>query len=186
MPELFTSYFSTMGEKGEVGFAAIVGSAVFNVLFVIAVCAIFNTTEALELTWWPLARDCSFYLIALMTVVIVFQFSSPKEIEWWEALVLLAEYLTYCVFMKFNGPVHDWVEAKFSNSKVTPEPQVWSSATGEEEGDKGDVARHDGKTNTKTHSMNRPRMFRQSIIQLLTQNTYLYETAGIAAVTEIK
>merc|ERR1719277_2151230 len=44
MPELFTAFISTFQGSSEVGFAAIVGSAVFNVLFVIAVCAIFSTT----------------------------------------------------------------------------------------------------------------------------------------------
>merc|ERR1719424_2791482 len=70
MPELFTSFIATM-RGSAMGFAAIVGSAVFNVLFVIAVCAI-ASKEVLVLTWWPLARDCSFYLIALVTVVLVF------------------------------------------------------------------------------------------------------------------
>merc|ERR1719487_2819381 len=70
MPELFTSFIATFQES-DVGFAAIVGSAVFNVLFVIAVCAI-AAEEVLVLTWWPLARDCSFYVIALIAVVLVF------------------------------------------------------------------------------------------------------------------
>merc|ERR1719195_1400665 len=83
MPELFTSFIATFKES-EVGFAAIVGSAVFNVLFVIAVCAI-ASTEVLELTFWPLARDCTFYLIALFIVVAVFLNSKPHTITWWEA-----------------------------------------------------------------------------------------------------
>ena len=40
------------------GFGTIVGSAVFNVLFVIGMCAMLSK-ETLHLTWWPLARDCS-------------------------------------------------------------------------------------------------------------------------------
>merc|ERR1719456_836817 len=75
MPELFTSLIATFQES-EVGFFAIVGSAVFNVLFVIAVCAIFSE-EPLALTWWPLARDCSFYMFALLSVCVVFQWCSP-------------------------------------------------------------------------------------------------------------
>merc|ERR550525_1672290 len=51
MPELFTSLIATFQES-EVGFVAIVGSAVFNVLFVIAVCAL-ASKEPLTLTWWP-------------------------------------------------------------------------------------------------------------------------------------
>merc|ERR1719440_293973 len=101
MPELFTSFISTF-QQSEIGFAAIVGSAVFNVLFVIAVCAI-ASTEVLTLTWWPLARDCFFYVIALLTVAFVFSVSSKNEIEWWEAIILLLEYIGYCAFMNVNG-----------------------------------------------------------------------------------
>merc|ERR1719258_399310 len=97
MPELFTSYIATFDET-SVGFAAIVGSAVFNVLFVIAVCAL-AADEPLELTWWPLARDCTFYLIGLILVSIVFVVTSPREIELWEAMVLFAWYFVYCAFM---------------------------------------------------------------------------------------
>jgi hypothetical protein len=59
MPELFTSFIATVVHKSDVGFAAIVGSAVFNILFVIAVCAI-ASDETLVLSWWPLFRDMSF------------------------------------------------------------------------------------------------------------------------------
>jgi sodium/potassium/calcium exchanger 2 len=47
-----------------VGFGTIVGSAVFNVLFVIGMCAIFSN-EPLKLTWWPLFRDVAYYSVAL-------------------------------------------------------------------------------------------------------------------------
>ena len=56
-PELFTSFMGVFVAKSNVGFGAIVGSAVFNVLFVIGMCALFSK-EILELTWWPLFRDC--------------------------------------------------------------------------------------------------------------------------------
>merc|ERR1719161_773331 len=60
MPELFTSFIATFQES-TVGFAAIVGSAVFNVLFVIGVCALF-ALEPLKLSPWPLGRDLAWYL----------------------------------------------------------------------------------------------------------------------------
>ena len=56
-PELFTSFMGVFVAKSNVGFGAIVGSAVFNVLFVIGMCAIFSK-DILALTWWPLFRDC--------------------------------------------------------------------------------------------------------------------------------
>ena len=56
------------------GLGTIVGSAVFNVLFVIAACAF--ACPNLSVTWWPLARDCVSYcigIIALVAMVIDFQ-----------------------------------------------------------------------------------------------------------------
>ena len=69
-PELFTSLIGTF-QQSSVGFGTIVGSAVFNVLFVIGMCALFSK-EVLELTWWPLARDCSYYAISLLVLALFF------------------------------------------------------------------------------------------------------------------
>ena len=55
----------------DVGIGTIVGSAVFNILFVIGMCALFSKTVLL-LTWWPLFRDCTFYSISLLTLIIFF------------------------------------------------------------------------------------------------------------------
>lgn len=74
-PELFTSLIGTFQES-SVGFGTIVGSAVFNVLFVIGMCSLFSTPKpgkaGLELTWWPLARDCSYYALSLLVLAIFF------------------------------------------------------------------------------------------------------------------
>ena len=48
-PELFTSFIGVFIAKSDVGFGTIVGSAVFNVLFVIGMCAVFSK-EILSLT----------------------------------------------------------------------------------------------------------------------------------------
>jgi K+-dependent Na+/Ca+ exchanger-like protein len=173
MPELVTSFISTF--KGNtMGFSAIVGSAVFNVLFVIAVCAL-ASSETLVLTWWPLARDCSCYLITLITVALVFNVFSPKEIQAWEAILLLCEYVAYCTFMKFNHRIHEWVAYQFAHkgSQVTP---------AETEAGRVSASMDDLETNP---NFLKPSTFRKGIVHLLTQNRYLYETAGIAAVTQI-
>ena len=41
-PELFTSFLGVFVAQNDVGFGTIVGSAVFNVLFVIGMCAVFS------------------------------------------------------------------------------------------------------------------------------------------------
>jgi len=104
-PELFTSIIGVFIAVSDVGIGTIVGSAVFNVLFVIAACA-FASKEALSLTAWPLIRDTFFYSVALIVLVIFF---IDDAIKWWEALILFLWYFAYVIFMKFN-PV---MEEKF-------------------------------------------------------------------------
>ena len=98
-PELFTSIIGVFIAASDVGIGTVVGSAVFNVLFVIAACA-FASAKALELTAWPLIRDTSFYSTALLLLVYFFQ---DDTILWWEALILFVLYFCYVGFMKFNG-----------------------------------------------------------------------------------
>jgi len=79
-PELFISFIGTFISKSEIGFGTIIGSAVFNVLFVIGMCAIFSTGE-LKLTWWPFMRDVCYYTFSLSLLTIFFGVSSPNRIE---------------------------------------------------------------------------------------------------------
>lgn len=98
-PELFTSLIGTNVSENDIGFGTIVGSAVFNVLFVIGLCG-FAAKEAIDLTWWPLFRDCTYYIFSL-TLLAIFS-SSGQEIELWEAIVLFLTYVGYCIIMYFN------------------------------------------------------------------------------------
>ena len=97
-PELFTSIIGVFIAKSDVGIGTIVGSAVFNILFVIAACA-FAAKEALSLTAWPLIRDVFFYSISLILLV---SFASDNNIHWYEALILFLWYFAYVGFMKIN------------------------------------------------------------------------------------
>lgn len=100
-PELFTSIFGTFVQKSEVGIGTVVGSAVFNVLFVIAMCALL-TKEVLALTWWPLFRDSVCYSLGLIMLGLFVGVISPSEIEMWEAIVLFCMYIGYVIIMYFN------------------------------------------------------------------------------------
>jgi len=136
-PELFTSLIGTF-KKSDVGFGTIVGSAVFNVLFVIGCCAIFSPDE-LSLTWWPLFRDCVYYTISLVTLALFFscgpnpcnmpgyknvtssvtvanvttftvvQEKLPLKIQLYEACILFSMYFGYVWFMKHNQAARMWV-----------------------------------------------------------------------------
>ncbi|XP_017798960.1 PREDICTED: sodium/potassium/calcium exchanger Nckx30C-like [Habropoda laboriosa] len=114
-PELFTSIIGVFVSFDDVGIGTIVGSAVFNILFVIGMCAIFSRT-VLSLTWWPLFRDCTFYSASLITLICFFR---DNYIHWYEALVLFGFYLAYVSFMKWNQPMEKLVKRILYRNKVT-------------------------------------------------------------------
>lgn len=213
-PELATSLIGTF-KGSDVGFGTIVGSAVFNVLFVIACCVMSTPKELapLELTGWPLARDCCFYSITLVAVAICFGASSPGKIEGWEAVFLFSLYLTYVVLMKFNDKLYLYFNPP---GVIAPVPDSCSDSTEKLTNlerttplEESDVASGGGdsllnKTDTATahphhhvingvageHHKNQsvnicPSHFRAGFFHLITQET-ITDTSGVAILNKIK
>nr|XP_061812870.1 sodium/potassium/calcium exchanger 1-like [Nerophis lumbriciformis] len=112
-PELFTSLIGVFIAHSNVGIGTIVGSAVFNILFVIGMCALFSR-EVLHLTWWPLFRDVSFYIVDLILLIIFFL---DNVIMWWESVMLLTTYSLYVIFMKFNAQIEHVVKMQLYKHK---------------------------------------------------------------------
>ena len=133
-PELFTSIIGVFIAVSDVGIGTIVGSAVFNVLFVIAACA-FASAKALDLSPWPLIRDTTFYSIALMMLV---GFFVDDQIQWWEALILFIWYLLYVAFMKVNGKLEKMFNDKFN---ISPPPSENENNNGYQAGFKWNTHR---------------------------------------------
>ncbi|XP_019732030.1 sodium/potassium/calcium exchanger 2-like [Hippocampus comes] len=113
-PELFTSVIGVFVSHSNVGIGTIVGSAVFNILFVIGMCAIFSK-EVLNLTWWPLFRDVSFYIVGLLMLIYFFL---DNEITLTESISLLMCYCTYVTFMKFNAKVELLIKRQLGSNQV--------------------------------------------------------------------
>ncbi|KAL6731164.1 hypothetical protein Aduo_002064 [Ancylostoma duodenale] len=113
-PEFFTSVIGVFIAQNNVGIGTIVGSATFNILCVLACCTLFSTT-VLQLTWWPLFRDVSIYILALLMLVLFFM---DEKITWPEALSLFIVYLVYCTIMKFNVVLEEWVKTKLLGEKM--------------------------------------------------------------------
>lgn len=55
--------------------------------------------ETLELTWWPLFRDCNYYIFSLLLLSF---FIRDGSVSFYEALVLFSLYIGYVTIMKFN------------------------------------------------------------------------------------
>mmetsp|Transcript_31 Transcript_31/g.108 ORF Transcript_31/g.108 Transcript_31/m.108 type:complete len:661 (+) Transcript_31:138-2120(+) len=112
-PELFTSFIGTLVVENDVGFGTIVGSAVFNVLFVIGLCGFLSSGD-IKLTWWPLFRDCTCYVLGLGLLAI---FARDESIVLWEALVLFAAYLLYIVLMYNNAKLEALTDTEFQKAR---------------------------------------------------------------------
>ncbi|VDM44729.1 unnamed protein product [Toxocara canis] len=118
-PEFFTSVIGVFIAQNNVGIGTITfaghnlkykstaGSATFNILCVLSCCALFSH-GILHLTWWPLFRDVTFYIAALLMLVIFFL--DEEVIRWFEALSLFMVYILYAVFMKYNEAVEKLVK----------------------------------------------------------------------------
>ncbi|XP_029113328.1 sodium/potassium/calcium exchanger 3 isoform X2 [Scleropages formosus] len=107
-PELFTSLIGVFITKGDVGVGTIVGSAVFNILIIIGVCGIF-AGQTVTLTWWPLFRDCVFYIFSVLALILVIY---DEKVIWWETIILISMYGIYILIMKFNTQIWGFVEQR--------------------------------------------------------------------------
>jgi sodium/potassium/calcium exchanger 2 len=175
-PELATSFVGTF-KRSDVGFGTIVGSAVFNVLFVIGMCAMATPLKfaPLKLTWWPLARDCTYYVLTLITLVI---FMSDGKIELYEAFIQFAMYLGYVFLMSKTEKLEKYVKSKLLKiERVEPENVLDKGAS---------IAESSGSKLDSNADFARPSTFRAGILQLLTSKTNIMETAGVACVARIK
>ncbi|XP_070543589.1 sodium/potassium/calcium exchanger 5-like isoform X2 [Ptychodera flava] len=97
-PELFTSVIGVFITKDDVGIGTIVGSAVFNLLCILALCGLL-AGMVIELSWWPLLRDTTYYLISIIALATVM---ADEIVHWYEAASLLVLYIIYIVVMYFN------------------------------------------------------------------------------------
>jgi len=136
-PELFTSLIGAVGVESDVGFGTIVGSAVFNVLAVIGCCGM-AAQEPIKLTWWPLFRDCTFYILGLC-VLAIFAYGDAivmpdckkiggGEIKLFEAIILFAMYLMYITIMVFNEKLEAFFTRLFCGNKSQVAPAVEDAA----------------------------------------------------------
>ncbi|XP_041482492.1 sodium/potassium/calcium exchanger 1-like isoform X1 [Lytechinus variegatus] len=129
-PELFTSVIG-VAFQSDVGVGTIVGSAVFNILIIIALTAAL-AGQVLNLDWRPLIRDSFFYGMSLVCFIV---FCWDTEFTWWEALILLILYIIYLVLMKVNPTIMEKTKhitcGGFCRNEVAPLDAEAGEAGGE-------------------------------------------------------
>lgn len=107
-PELFTSLIGALIAKSDVGVGTIVGSAVFNVLFIVSICAL-AAKSVLHIDWFPITRDCFCYTLAIIALILCIE---DGQVHWYEATVLLGLYLGYILIMYFNEKIEFFIRSK--------------------------------------------------------------------------
>mmetsp|Transcript_8303 Transcript_8303/g.20431 ORF Transcript_8303/g.20431 Transcript_8303/m.20431 type:complete len:754 (+) Transcript_8303:277-2538(+) len=211
-PELATSLIGTFKES-EIGFGTIVGSAVFNILFVIGMCSLL-AKEVLSLTWWPLFRDSTYYTIGLVMLAIFTGVVSPNEIKLWESCILFAMYIGYCLlmwknqdlYMKLTGKSLEYLdedeegegehEATNGNAKEDDAEETSDDKRSElkkessDKSNKSQVSSMSKGLNGSEHSKQFPHFlwqgnFRAGILKLLKDPDSWVDTAGTGMVAKI-
>ncbi|XP_022108883.1 sodium/potassium/calcium exchanger 3-like isoform X1 [Acanthaster planci] len=112
-PELFTSIVGVFISKGDIGIGTILGSAVFNVLFVIGLCGLL-AGKTIYLTCWPLTRDSCCYIMSILALVFVV---SDGVVTWAESAAMLVLYCMYIVLMYFNPPTERYVDRNMAKCR---------------------------------------------------------------------
>uniref|UniRef100_A0A3B3HTA7 Sodium/potassium/calcium exchanger 1 n=1 Tax=Oryzias latipes TaxID=8090 RepID=A0A3B3HTA7_ORYLA len=97
-PSVLFSLVTVFFTDSRVSLGGVFASGVYRIVFVTGMCAGLSPT-VLHLSWWPLFRDLSFYLLYLILVGLFFL---DNAIRWWESGALVAGYILYVTFMKFN------------------------------------------------------------------------------------
>lgn len=99
--EIFINSIGTFITQGDLGVGTIVGSAVFNILAVPAVCGLF-ANMVLELEWYSVTRDSAVYGCSVVLLIVFLQ---DGKIYYYEALTLVLVYSIYVIIMIFNNKI---------------------------------------------------------------------------------
>ena len=119
-PELFTSIGDSFGPGNSIGMGTIVGSAMFNILVIVALSAFVaaRSGASLLIDWKPVTRDVAYYS---SSIILLAAFFMDGKIYWWESFIMIFVYGTYIFFMIFNQTIL----SKCGNSyKVTPDEKT--------------------------------------------------------------
>ena len=108
-PELFTSLIGVYVSEDDVGVGTVVGSAVFNILFVVGSC-ILVSPNVLHVEVYPILRDASFYVVSLIPLAII---CLDGKADWYDAVILVALYGLYMVIIYNSRKIEQMIYSLF-------------------------------------------------------------------------
>ncbi|GMI08139.1 hypothetical protein TrLO_g14312 [Triparma laevis f. longispina] len=120
-PELFTSLADAFGDASSIGMGTIVGSAMFNILVIVALSAAVagKSGASLKIDYRPVTRDVCFYSYSILLLALFFTDGVITAVE---SGIMWASYLLYILFMVFNEKILGMCKPPTTDAyKVTPE-----------------------------------------------------------------
>lgn len=100
IPDIFDGIFGVVILHSDVGLGSIVGSLLFNHLFVIGCSVLY--AGVLVVRFDTILRETIFYSV---TLILLLGFLYDHKITVWESLTLLLLYVVYCVFCWFTPQI---------------------------------------------------------------------------------
>ncbi|XP_047667778.1 sodium/potassium/calcium exchanger 4-like isoform X1 [Tachysurus fulvidraco] len=100
-PEIFISTISEFFTQADVGVKTIIGSGLFNILFITGLCGI-AAGHVLLLKRWAVIRDSVTYMLSVVALIGI---THDGKIIWWESLLLVVMYVGYILITIFNSHI---------------------------------------------------------------------------------
>lgn len=117
MPTMFISVTSVFLDEGDIGLGTIIGSTMFNILFITGICGV-ATSVAINLKPYSIIRDSLCYVIYLMFLLLAMY---DGMIYWYEALFVSLLYGFYVVIMCYNTALehrfNKWARSHFNQTR---------------------------------------------------------------------
>jgi len=117
-PEVVISVSAASGGSGDLAVANIVGSNIFNLLFIVGFCALLYPItvqlKAISRDYWVSAGAT----LALLAMVMVFGDTLPR----WGSFILFAGFVTYMVVVVRHALKNRIEEAETSTQEAAPKP----------------------------------------------------------------
>ena len=118
MPTMFISVTSVFLDEGDIGLGTIIGSTMFNILFITGICGV-ATSVAINLKPYSILRDSCCYVIYLVILLLAMH---DGMIFWYEALGVSLLYGLYVVIMCYNTALehrfNKWARSHFHQTRL--------------------------------------------------------------------
>jgi cation:H+ antiporter len=99
LPELATSVVAALKKNSDMAIGNIIGSNIFNIFFVLGICAIINPIA------YPLALNIDLLILGISTLLLFTAMftGKKKKLDRWESMLLVVLFIGYLIYIIFRN-----------------------------------------------------------------------------------